>query len=100
MQTITFPRDLYFLPAAIGNQNPQILELRSSSSGRDQRSRLQRSVTPKAFGVMPAGGSAKKNASFRSRKSSEHRRKGDGARKSYVWLHAKFAKMNMTRHLR
>jgi hypothetical protein len=37
MQTITFPRDLYFLPAAIGNQNPQILELRSSSSGRDQR---------------------------------------------------------------
>jgi hypothetical protein len=37
MQTITFPRDLYFLRAAIGNQNPQILELRSSSSGRDQR---------------------------------------------------------------
>src|SRR6266404_2077398 len=30
---------------------------------------------------MPAGAGVKKNASFRSRKASEHRRKGDGARK-------------------
>src|SRR5882762_5533991 len=79
MQTITFPRDLYFLRAAIGNQNPQILEVRSPSS---------------------AGARVKKTRVSGMRKSSEHHRKGDGARKSYVWLHAKFAKMNMTRRLR
>jgi hypothetical protein len=31
---------------------------------------------------------------------AKHRRKGDGARTVYVWLHAKFAKMNMTRRLK
>src|SRR5437660_11104645 len=65
-------------------KNPQIRELRRPSSGRNQRSRLQRSISPKAFGMMPAGARGQQTRGFGMRNPSEHHRKADGARKSHV----------------
>src|SRR5439155_15946734 len=93
-----FPvRSLLSARSESATKNPQILELRRPSSGRNQRSRLQRSVSPKAFGVMPAGARVKKTQFLVRGNPGEHPRKEEAGRKGNVWFHPRLGKLNMTR---
>src|SRR4030095_9166820 len=65
--------------------------------GEAARCRGSRQLPLQTKRACTVGHSGRRHKFLARKDKSEHRRKGDGARTICVWLHAKFAKMNMTK---